>query len=121
MNVKKKHNIADIVDMICEKLFCIRENFPSLCEVLTLCVIVHINCTAVTKIKQGVACVLILKVFISGGGESDVYLVMCRTGDSGPKGISCLLVENGSPGLSFGAKEKKVMEFELLDINFPIL
>ncbi|KAF6022473.1 ACAD8 [Bugula neritina] len=48
------------------------------------------------------------KAFISGGGESDVYLVMCRTGDSGPKGISCVLVENGSPGLSFGAKEKKV-------------
>ncbi|KAF6022464.1 ACAD8 [Bugula neritina] len=48
------------------------------------------------------------KVFISGGGESDVYLVMCRTGDSGPKGISCVLVENETPGLSFGAKEKKV-------------
>ncbi|KAF6022471.1 hypothetical protein EB796_019214 [Bugula neritina] len=49
------------------------------------------------------------KAFISGGGESDVYLVMCRTGDSGPKGISCLLVENGSPGLSFGAKERRLV------------
>ncbi|XP_008307687.1 isobutyryl-CoA dehydrogenase, mitochondrial [Cynoglossus semilaevis] len=48
------------------------------------------------------------KAFISGGGEADVYVVMCRTGGQGPKGISCLLVEKGSPGLSFGKKEKKV-------------
>lgn len=33
---------------------------------------------------------------------------MCRTGDQGPKGISCVLVEKGTPGLSFGKKEKKV-------------
>jgi isobutyryl-CoA dehydrogenase len=48
------------------------------------------------------------KAFISGGGESDVYLVMCRTGDQTPKGISCILVEKGTPGLSFGKKEEKV-------------
>ncbi|XP_053396308.1 isobutyryl-CoA dehydrogenase, mitochondrial-like [Mercenaria mercenaria] len=48
------------------------------------------------------------KMFISGGGETDVYLVMSRTGDKGPKGISCLLVEKGTPGLDFGKKEKKV-------------
>jgi alkylation response protein AidB-like acyl-CoA dehydrogenase len=48
------------------------------------------------------------KAFISGGGYSDVYLVMCRTGDSGPKGISAILVENGTPGLSFGAQERKM-------------
>src|SRR5262249_2906976 len=48
------------------------------------------------------------KAFISGGGASDVYLVMARTGEGGPRGISCLLVENGAPGLSFGAKEKKL-------------
>ncbi|KAJ3217063.1 Isobutyryl-CoA dehydrogenase, mitochondrial [Clydaea vesicula] len=48
------------------------------------------------------------KAFISGGGESDVYVVMCRTGGPGPKGISCLLVEKGTPGLSFGKKEVKV-------------
>ncbi|MDF2231208.1 acyl-CoA dehydrogenase family protein [Albimonas sp. CAU 1670] len=48
------------------------------------------------------------KAFISGGGFSDVYLVMCRTGDAGPKGISCLLVEDGAEGLSFGAQEKKM-------------
>ena len=48
------------------------------------------------------------KAFISGGGTSDVYVCMVRTGDSGPGGISCIVVENGTPGLSFGAKEKKL-------------
>jgi alkylation response protein AidB-like acyl-CoA dehydrogenase len=48
------------------------------------------------------------KAFISGGGRSDVYVVMVRTGAAGPKGISCLVVENGTPGLSFGAQEKKL-------------
>src|SRR4030088_1199145 len=48
------------------------------------------------------------KAFISGGGLSDVYVVMARTGEGGPRGISCFLVENGTPGLSFGAKEKKL-------------
>ncbi|HZD63179.1 MAG TPA: acyl-CoA dehydrogenase family protein [Xanthobacteraceae bacterium] len=48
------------------------------------------------------------KAFISGGGCSDVYIVMARTGEGGPRGISCFLVENGTPGLSFGAKEKKL-------------
>ena len=48
------------------------------------------------------------KAFISGAGDTDVYLVMCRTGGKGPKGISCLLVEKGSKGFSFGKKEKKM-------------
>lgn len=48
------------------------------------------------------------KAFISGGGYSDIYLVMCRTGEEGPKGISCLLIEKGTQGLSFGANEKKM-------------
>lgn len=48
------------------------------------------------------------QAFISGGGESDIYVVMCRTGGPGPKGISCVVVEKGTPGLSFGKKEKKV-------------
>lgn len=48
------------------------------------------------------------QAFISGGGESDTYVVMCRTGGPGPKGISCIVVEKGTPGLSFGKKEKKV-------------
>ena len=48
------------------------------------------------------------KAFISGGGVSDLYVVMARTGGDGPKGISTVLVENGTPGLSFGANEKKM-------------
>jgi len=48
------------------------------------------------------------KAFISGGGHSDMYIVMCRTGDAGPRGISAILVEDGTPGLSFGAQEKKL-------------
>jgi len=48
------------------------------------------------------------KMFISGGGESDLYAVMARTGGKGPKGISCILVEKGTPGLEFGKKERKV-------------
>ncbi|OPL20712.1 isobutyryl mitochondrial, partial [Mytilus galloprovincialis] len=47
------------------------------------------------------------KVFISGGGDTDVYVVMCRTGEAGPKGITCMLVDKESPGLAFGQKEKK--------------
>ncbi|XP_061734066.1 isobutyryl-CoA dehydrogenase, mitochondrial isoform X1 [Nerophis ophidion] len=48
------------------------------------------------------------KAFISGGGDTDMYVVMCRTGGKGPKGISCLVVEKDTPGLGFGKKEKKV-------------
>ncbi|KZD08198.1 isobutyryl-CoA dehydrogenase [Oceanibaculum pacificum] len=48
------------------------------------------------------------KAFISGGGDSDVYVVMARTGGEGAKGISCLAVEKGTPGLSFGKKERKL-------------
>ncbi len=48
------------------------------------------------------------KAFISGGGVSDVYVVMARTGEGGPRGISCIVVEKGTPGLSFGAQEKKL-------------
>jgi len=48
------------------------------------------------------------KAFISGGGYSDAYLVMARTGEDGPKGISSMVVEAGSDGLSFGALEKKM-------------
>ncbi len=48
------------------------------------------------------------KAFISGGGSSDIYVAMVRTGESGPKGISCLVVERGAKGLSFGKKEEKL-------------
>ncbi|MEI7931890.1 MAG: acyl-CoA dehydrogenase family protein, partial [Alphaproteobacteria bacterium] len=48
------------------------------------------------------------KAFISGAGTSDIYVCMVRTGGPGPKGISTIVVENGTAGLSFGANEKKL-------------
>lgn len=48
------------------------------------------------------------KAFISGGSYSDVYLTMVRTGDVGPRGISAVLVDAGTKGLSFGALERKM-------------
>ncbi|NBD28996.1 MAG: acyl-CoA dehydrogenase [Alphaproteobacteria bacterium] len=48
------------------------------------------------------------KAFISGGGYSDAYIVMARTGEDGPRGISALVVEDGAPGLSFGGLEDKM-------------
>jgi len=48
------------------------------------------------------------KAFISGAGTSDLYVVMARTGEDGPKGISTFVVEMGTPGLSFGANERKL-------------
>ena len=48
------------------------------------------------------------KAFISGGEAGDVYVVMCRTGGEGPSGISSVVVEKGTPGLSFGKREKKL-------------
>jgi alkylation response protein AidB-like acyl-CoA dehydrogenase len=49
-----------------------------------------------------------VKQFISGAGAADVYVVMARTGGPGPKGISAIVVPAGTPGLSFGAEEKKM-------------
>jgi alkylation response protein AidB-like acyl-CoA dehydrogenase len=48
------------------------------------------------------------KQFISGGGENDIYVVMVRTGEDGPKGISCLVIEKDMAGVSFGAQERKL-------------
>jgi alkylation response protein AidB-like acyl-CoA dehydrogenase len=48
------------------------------------------------------------KAFISGGGVSDLYVTMVRTGGAGARGISCLVVEKGTRGLSFGKKERKL-------------
>ncbi len=48
------------------------------------------------------------KAFISGAGASDLYACMVRTGGEGPRGISCVLVERGADGLSFGKQEKKL-------------
>jgi len=48
------------------------------------------------------------KAFISGASVNDIYVVMVRTGGPGPKGISCIVVEKDTPGLSFGAMEEKM-------------
>jgi alkylation response protein AidB-like acyl-CoA dehydrogenase len=48
------------------------------------------------------------KAFISGAGENEVYVAMVRTGQDGPKGISCLVIEKDMPGVSFGAPERKL-------------
>lgn len=48
------------------------------------------------------------KAFISGGGANDIYVTMVRTGEAGPKGISCLVIEKDMPGVSFGANERKL-------------
>ena len=49
-----------------------------------------------------------VKQFISGAGSSDYYVVMCRTADTGAKGISAVVVHKDTPGLSFGPNEKKM-------------
>jgi alkylation response protein AidB-like acyl-CoA dehydrogenase len=49
-----------------------------------------------------------VKQFISGAGAADVYLVMARTGGPGAAGVSAFLIERGTPGLSFGANERKM-------------
>src|SRR5947199_5233628 len=48
------------------------------------------------------------KAFISGGGVNEIYVTMVRTGEDGPKGISCVVIEKDMPGVSFGANEKKL-------------
>jgi len=48
------------------------------------------------------------KAFISGGGYSDAYLCMVRSGEDGPRGISAVVVEDATPGLSFGGFEDKM-------------
>lgn len=48
------------------------------------------------------------KAFISGAGSTDLYLVMCRTGPNGAKGISCFIIEKGTPGFTFGKSEHKM-------------
>ena len=66
------------------------------------------------------------KAFISGAGYSDAYIVMARSGDAGPKGISAFVVMDGSEGLSFGGLEDKMgwrsqptRQVQLDDCNIP--
>ncbi|MFG2714309.1 acyl-CoA dehydrogenase family protein [Streptomyces goshikiensis] len=49
-----------------------------------------------------------VKQFISGAGAAGVYIVMARTGEAGPRGISAFVVERDDPGVSFGANEQKM-------------
>lgn len=62
-----------------------------------------------TAIREGDEFVLNgSKAFICGGSVSDLYACMVRTGGEGPQGISCLLVEKDTPGISFGKREEKM-------------
>ena len=45
-----------------------------------------------------------IKVFISGAGETDVLVVMTRTGDAGPKGVTALLIPADAEGVQYGKK-----------------
>jgi alkylation response protein AidB-like acyl-CoA dehydrogenase len=49
-----------------------------------------------------------VKQFISGAGVSDIYVTMVRTSEGGASGISTLVIESDTPGLSFGAEERKM-------------
>ena len=67
------------------------------------------------------------KQFISGAGANEVYVVMVRTGEDGPKGISCVVIDKDMPGVSFGAQEKKLgwhsqptAQLILEDVRVPI-
>jgi alkylation response protein AidB-like acyl-CoA dehydrogenase len=49
------------------------------------------------------------KMWVTNAGEADIYLVMARTStNTGSSGISCFVVEKGTPGFSFGKKERKM-------------
>lgn len=68
------------------------------------------------------------KAFISGGGYSDAYIVMARTSDDGPKGVSAMIVEDATAGLSFGGLEDKMgwraqptRQVQLDNCNIPTL
>ena len=62
-----------------------------------------------TAVRDGDAYVLNgAKQFISGAGTSDVYVLMARTSDDGARGVSAFIIEKDTPGLSFGANEKKM-------------
>ena len=67
------------------------------------------------------------KQFISGAGANEIYVAMVRTGEDGPKGISCMVIEKDMPGVSFGAQEKKLgwhsqptAQLILEDVRVPV-
>lgn len=67
------------------------------------------------------------KQFISGAGSNEVYVAMVRTGEDGPKGITCMVIEKDFEGVSFGANEKKLgwhsqptAQLILEDVRVPV-
>jgi len=64
--------------------------------------------TTTARLEGGHYMVTGTKQFISGAGVNDLYFTMVRTGDEGPGGISCLLIERDMPGVSFGVPERKL-------------
>lgn len=67
------------------------------------------------------------KQFISGAGTSDVYVLMARTSDDGARGVSTFIIPLDTPGLSFGADEKKMgwnsqptRQVILEDVRIPV-
>ncbi|MEM9310082.1 MAG: acyl-CoA dehydrogenase family protein [Pseudomonadota bacterium] len=67
------------------------------------------------------------KQFISGAGSNEVYVAMVRTGEDGPKGITCIVIEKDFEGVSFGANEKKLgwhsqptAQLILEDVRVPV-
>ncbi|MEO0906259.1 MAG: acyl-CoA dehydrogenase family protein [Pseudomonadota bacterium] len=67
------------------------------------------------------------KQFISGAGSNEVYVAMVRTGEDGPGGITCMVIEKDMPGVSFGANEKKLgwhsqptAQLILEDVRVPV-
>lgn len=81
--------------------------------------------TKATRTNEGYA-LTGTKAFISGGGYSDAYIVMARTGEDGAKGVSTFYIEDGTDGLSFGGLEDKMgwrsqptRQVQLDDCNIP--
>jgi alkylation response protein AidB-like acyl-CoA dehydrogenase len=67
------------------------------------------------------------KQFISGAGQNEIYVAMVRTGEDGPKGITCMVIEKAMPGVSFGANERKLgwhsqptAQLILEDVRVPV-
>jgi len=67
------------------------------------------------------------KQFISGAGSNEIYVAMVRTGEDGPKGITCMVIEKDMPGVAFGANEKKLgwhsqptAQLILEDVRVPV-
>ena len=64
---------------------------------------------ATRAVREGESYILTgVKQFVSGAGEAEIYIVMARTGEQGPGGISAFIVEKKMPGVSFGPSEKKM-------------